>query len=197
MISKEEIRLKLQREEKLYKMVPLFPVETYERVFENFRGWGDIICTIEEFFDDGNNYFIDNFIYITLEGIVSGIKNMQKNCVRSYNLGELLYNQNDKDFEIYSTNGKCVKVHKLVISAKSSVFDRMIHSSGFKESKENKVLIKDFDYEIIEIAIKYCYRISIFESLNISNGIKLLQFSDKYDISDLKVRFNGNVFIQS
>uniref|UniRef100_A0A914QZ90 BTB domain-containing protein n=1 Tax=Panagrolaimus davidi TaxID=227884 RepID=A0A914QZ90_9BILA len=62
----------------------------------------------------------------------------------------------------------------------------MIHSS-FKESNESKVLIPDFDLEVIEIAIKFCYGISITnDELNVLNGIKLLQFSDKYDICDLK-----------
>uniref|UniRef100_A0AC35G3F0 BTB domain-containing protein n=1 Tax=Panagrolaimus sp. PS1159 TaxID=55785 RepID=A0AC35G3F0_9BILA len=93
------------------------------------------------------------------------------------NLGELFYNQNDdKDFDICFENGKCIKVHELIISAKSPIFERLIQSSGFKESNENKVLIKDFDFEIVEAAIKYCYGFQITKSLNISIGIKLLQF---------------------
>uniref|UniRef100_A0A914P8B7 BTB domain-containing protein n=1 Tax=Panagrolaimus davidi TaxID=227884 RepID=A0A914P8B7_9BILA len=163
--------------------------QLYERIFKkNGDCWGDPLCKYEEFYDPANNFFIDNYIYITLEGILKVEK--EQICVHSSlkspnNLGELLYNREDKDFDIFSENGKCVKVHKLIISAKSPVFERMI-LSGLKESKENKVLIIDFDFEIIELAIKFCYGISIANQLNVSNGIKLLQFSDKYIISDLK-----------
>uniref|UniRef100_A0A914PLS2 BTB domain-containing protein n=1 Tax=Panagrolaimus davidi TaxID=227884 RepID=A0A914PLS2_9BILA len=163
--------------------------ELCERIFkENEHCWGGTLCKYEEFYNPANYFFIDDYIYITLEGILRVEK--EQICVQSKlkspnNLGELLYNRNDKDFDIFTENGKCVKVHKLIISAKSPVFERMI-LCGLKESRENKVLITDFDFEIIELAIKYCYGISIADKINASNGKKLLQFSDKYFISDLK-----------
>uniref|UniRef100_A0A914PP01 BTB domain-containing protein n=1 Tax=Panagrolaimus davidi TaxID=227884 RepID=A0A914PP01_9BILA len=163
--------------------------ELKDKVFEeSYVRWGSVLCSYEKFFDPTNNYFMDGYIYITMEGILSFEKKEQQICDNpkiksSKNLGELLYNLDDKDFDIF-VDGKIVKVHKSVISGKSPVFDRMIQS-GFKESKESKVAIIDFDYESVEIAIKYLYGISIIEKLNVSLAIKFLQFSDKYDISDL------------
>uniref|UniRef100_A0A914PGA7 BTB domain-containing protein n=1 Tax=Panagrolaimus davidi TaxID=227884 RepID=A0A914PGA7_9BILA len=162
-----------------------------EKIFyEDGDSYINFKCSFEEFFDPANGYFIDDYISITMEGIMTFEKekeicdNFEIKC--STNMDEILYNRDDKDFEIYCKNGNSVKVHKIIISAKSYVFDTMIHSS-FKESNESKVLIPDFDLEIIEIAIKFCYGISIAnDELNVLNGIKLLQFSDKYDICDLK-----------
>uniref|UniRef100_A0AC34FQ88 BTB domain-containing protein n=1 Tax=Panagrolaimus sp. ES5 TaxID=591445 RepID=A0AC34FQ88_9BILA len=168
---------------------------------ENNQKMGEVLCTYDELFDPANNYFIDGYIYFTLEGILSVERKQQKEVSfesqikNPNNLGELLWNRDDKDFDIITADKKVVNVHKLVIAAKSPVFDKMIQS-GLRESKENQVLIADFDFEIVEIAIKYCYGIQINDSLNYLNGIKLLQFSDKYDISDLKDSMEEYLFKQ-
>uniref|UniRef100_A0AC35FX78 BTB domain-containing protein n=1 Tax=Panagrolaimus sp. PS1159 TaxID=55785 RepID=A0AC35FX78_9BILA len=130
--------------------------ELCERIFKkNAECWGGPLCKYEEFYNPANNIFIDDYIYITLEGILSVEK--EQICVPSKlknpnKLGENL-------IFILKTE-KNVKVHKLIVSAKSPVFERMI-LSGLKESRENKVLIIDFDFEIIELAIKFCCGISI------------------------------------
>uniref|UniRef100_A0AC34G7F7 BTB domain-containing protein n=1 Tax=Panagrolaimus sp. ES5 TaxID=591445 RepID=A0AC34G7F7_9BILA len=168
--------------------------------FKSGRMHGKTICSHEQFYAPSNNYFINDYIYFNLEAILYFEKE-QKNFVKPEikspnNLGEFLWNRDDKDFDIVCDNGRrSIKVHKLVISAKSPVFDRMIQS-GLKESKENKVFITDFDSEVVEIAIKFCYCISISDFLNVSNGIKLLQFFDKYDIPDLKNLMEEYLFNQ-
>lgn len=60
--------------------------------------------------------------------------------------------------------------------------------------EENQIAITDFDFKIVETAIKYFYGINITVLLNISDGIKLLQFADVYGISNLKVCFCFCIF---
>uniref|UniRef100_A0A914QN91 BTB domain-containing protein n=1 Tax=Panagrolaimus davidi TaxID=227884 RepID=A0A914QN91_9BILA len=107
---------------------------------------------------------------------------MSKTC--KCKLGLKLWDQDDKDFT-FMVEEKEIQVHKNVISAESSVFDRMI-KSGLQESKETKVAIIDFDFKTVEAGLKFCYGINDDKLYNVENGIKLLQFSDKYDIKDLK-----------
>uniref|UniRef100_A0AC35GAF1 BTB domain-containing protein n=1 Tax=Panagrolaimus sp. PS1159 TaxID=55785 RepID=A0AC35GAF1_9BILA len=92
--------------------------------------------------------------------------------------------ENPKDFTIFVDEKKIV-VHKCVFSATSPVFTRAFEP-GKKESEENKVTIKDFAYEIVETAIKYCYHSSLVTDPTVENKMKVLQFFDKYDIHLLK-----------
>uniref|UniRef100_A0AC35FUH3 BTB domain-containing protein n=1 Tax=Panagrolaimus sp. PS1159 TaxID=55785 RepID=A0AC35FUH3_9BILA len=105
---------------------------------------------------------------------MEGILSVEKEQIRAEidikspeNLEEILYNREDKDFDIS-------------IATQIPIFQQ------FKESNQTKFVIADYDYEIIELAMKFCYGISIAENLNASIAIKLLQFSIKYQISDLK-----------
>uniref|UniRef100_A0A914PGC7 BTB domain-containing protein n=1 Tax=Panagrolaimus davidi TaxID=227884 RepID=A0A914PGC7_9BILA len=82
-------------------------------------------------------------------------------------LGEILYNRDDKNFDISTGDGKILKVHLLVIATKIPIFQQL------KESNQTKFIIPDFDYEIIEFAMKFCYGCSIAENLNASIAIKL------------------------
>uniref|UniRef100_A0A914PJG1 BTB domain-containing protein n=1 Tax=Panagrolaimus davidi TaxID=227884 RepID=A0A914PJG1_9BILA len=58
--------------------------------------------------------------------------------------------------------------------------------SGMKEFEEKKVTIKDFSYEIVETAIKYCYNSNLVTDPILENKMKILQFFDKYNIQLLK-----------
>uniref|UniRef100_A0AC34G810 BTB domain-containing protein n=1 Tax=Panagrolaimus sp. ES5 TaxID=591445 RepID=A0AC34G810_9BILA len=58
--------------------------------------------------------------------------------------------------------------------------------SGMQESKENKVIITDFDFTTVESAVKFCYGFEESNLWSIENAVNLLQFSDKYDMKDLK-----------
>uniref|UniRef100_A0A914P919 Uncharacterized protein n=1 Tax=Panagrolaimus davidi TaxID=227884 RepID=A0A914P919_9BILA len=102
--------------------ISVIPANNWKKGFckklfnENEEIWGGTLCKYEEFYDPANNFFIDNYIYITLEGILSVEKEqicVQNTLKNPNNLGELLYNRDDKDFDIFSENGKCVKVSLL------------------------------------------------------------------------------------
>uniref|UniRef100_A0AC35G9B7 Uncharacterized protein n=1 Tax=Panagrolaimus sp. PS1159 TaxID=55785 RepID=A0AC35G9B7_9BILA len=78
------------------------------------RSYGGIVlCSFEGFFDPANGYFIDDYISITMEGILTFEKEKEIcdnfEIKSSTNLGEILYNRDDKDFKIYCKNGNSVK----------------------------------------------------------------------------------------
>uniref|UniRef100_A0A914Q063 BTB domain-containing protein n=1 Tax=Panagrolaimus davidi TaxID=227884 RepID=A0A914Q063_9BILA len=58
--------------------------------------------------------------------------------------------------------------------------------SGMKEAEENKVVITDFSFNIVEKAIKLCYHRSLVSHTTMDEKMKLIQFFDKYDIQPLK-----------
>uniref|UniRef100_A0AC34FYD1 Uncharacterized protein n=1 Tax=Panagrolaimus sp. ES5 TaxID=591445 RepID=A0AC34FYD1_9BILA len=82
-----------------------------ERCLKPDKMYGKTICSYEEFFDPLNNYFIDGYIYLNLEAILKFEKEQQNICIHSEikspkNLGEFLWNRDDKDFDIFSGDGK-------------------------------------------------------------------------------------------
>uniref|UniRef100_A0A914QTE1 BTB domain-containing protein n=1 Tax=Panagrolaimus davidi TaxID=227884 RepID=A0A914QTE1_9BILA len=156
--------LKMENELKMnvnYKLC--VPTANYNGTSSEFKNEKEHFCTtfigkIDELFDPTRNFIVNDSMIITMEAIIT----VQMNLSRSVVLD-----------------------HKLIVSTESSVFNQMI-KSRLQESKENKVTITDFDYEIVETAMKFCYGINDEKFYNVENGIKLLQFSDKYDITDLK-----------
>uniref|UniRef100_A0A914QRL8 BTB domain-containing protein n=1 Tax=Panagrolaimus davidi TaxID=227884 RepID=A0A914QRL8_9BILA len=78
--------------------------------------------------------------------------------------------------------------HRVVVESKSPEWKEMIQS-GLKESEDGKIAIDDFDFKIVEIALKFCYGIEEKHLWSIDSAIEVLEFADKYDLNDLKVRF--------
>uniref|UniRef100_A0A914QJI0 BTB domain-containing protein n=1 Tax=Panagrolaimus davidi TaxID=227884 RepID=A0A914QJI0_9BILA len=56
--------------------------------------------------------------------------------------------------------------------------------SGLKESEDGKIVIIDFDFKTVEIALKFCYGIE--ENWSLDSAVEVLQFADRYDLNDLK-----------
>uniref|UniRef100_A0A914Q627 BTB domain-containing protein n=1 Tax=Panagrolaimus davidi TaxID=227884 RepID=A0A914Q627_9BILA len=152
----------------------------------------------DELFDPTRNFIVNDSMIITMEAIITVQMDEWQQLLFKIDsavlvseesqfckLGLRLWDRDDKDFA-FIVNGKDIQIHKLSVSTESSVFDRMI-KSGLIESEENKVTIIDFDYETVEIALKFCYGIKDEKLYNVKTGINLLQFADKYDIKDLKV----------
>uniref|UniRef100_A0A914QVX8 BTB domain-containing protein n=1 Tax=Panagrolaimus davidi TaxID=227884 RepID=A0A914QVX8_9BILA len=153
-------------------------------------GRGKKCCKTEELFDPEKKFIIDEEMTIKVDGFFMVEKNSVERKIWSCKnfsglLGLGLWAQeNSKDFTIF-VDEKKIDVHKCVLSAVSPVFARMFES-GMKESEENKVTIKDFTYEIVETAIKYCYHSSLVTDPTIENKMKVLQFFDKYNIQPFK-----------
>uniref|UniRef100_A0AC35F686 BTB domain-containing protein n=1 Tax=Panagrolaimus sp. PS1159 TaxID=55785 RepID=A0AC35F686_9BILA len=100
----------------------------------------------------------------------------------------LRFKQKDStDFDII-VDGQTIHIHKLIVSVESKVFTTTFEAN-FKESKEKKVTITDFKYEIVQAAIDYCYGQNISAILeDQQKAIDLLYFANKYDFITLKLR---------
>uniref|UniRef100_A0AC35GT60 BTB domain-containing protein n=1 Tax=Panagrolaimus sp. PS1159 TaxID=55785 RepID=A0AC35GT60_9BILA len=72
-------------------------------------------------------------------------------------------------------------VHKQVLKDASPVWAGMLES-GMKESIENKIEIKDFEFKIVEAAIKLCYRLNGPQKFTFEEMLLFFKFADKYQI---------------
>uniref|UniRef100_A0A914PY54 BTB domain-containing protein n=1 Tax=Panagrolaimus davidi TaxID=227884 RepID=A0A914PY54_9BILA len=137
--------------------------ENIEGGFESAHAYGILFENYRELFDPAKNFFVNDTLIITMEAILTVQKEVSGNSVPDSEmsktceckLGLKLWDRDDKDFT-FMVEEKEIQVHKNVICAESSVFDRMI-KSGLQESKESKVAIIDFDFEIVEAGLKFCY----------------------------------------
>uniref|UniRef100_A0AC34G416 BTB domain-containing protein n=1 Tax=Panagrolaimus sp. ES5 TaxID=591445 RepID=A0AC34G416_9BILA len=133
-------------------------------VFEKSIGWGEMIGTTKELFDPQNRYIVDGKLTFKVEGTLMVEKGLPK---KAETFGDHcnalclnLWNQEEnKDFTIVA-GGKEIAAHKCVIAARSSVFARMFES-GLIEAQENEIVIEDFSYKIVEMAIKFFYHQSL------------------------------------
>uniref|UniRef100_A0AC35FAC3 BTB domain-containing protein n=1 Tax=Panagrolaimus sp. PS1159 TaxID=55785 RepID=A0AC35FAC3_9BILA len=155
------------------------------------RFYGTRICTIEELLDPEKGFIIDGKLTIKMDGFfmteMKMLEELQSFGDHRDALCLSLWNQEIKDFTV-AVDGNVITAHKCVLAARSPVFAKMFES-GMKEAKENKVVIKDFSFDIVEKAIKLCYHQSLVPTTTLEEKIKLLQFFDKYDIQILKNDF--------
>ena len=59
--------------------------------------------------------------------------------------------------------------------------------TNMKEAREQKAMLKEFEYETVVTALKYFYNYNLPENISEAELLSLLQFSDMYQMSDLKV----------
>uniref|UniRef100_A0AC34FKG0 BTB domain-containing protein n=1 Tax=Panagrolaimus sp. ES5 TaxID=591445 RepID=A0AC34FKG0_9BILA len=157
-------------------------------LFQKSVGWGGKCCETVELFDPEKRFIIDGELTIQMEGILmteneEPIKTLICNSSGD-SLCLALWEQENKDFVI-TVGKKEIAAHKVVLVARSPVFARMFES-GLKEAKENKVIIEDFSFDIVEAAVKLCYHHSLVPHTSLDDKMKLLQFFDKYEIQQLK-----------
>uniref|UniRef100_A0A0N5CIH4 BTB domain-containing protein n=1 Tax=Strongyloides papillosus TaxID=174720 RepID=A0A0N5CIH4_STREA len=76
-----------------------------------------------------------------------------------------------------------IKVHKDVLSSRSSVFKAMFVSS-LSESQSSIIEISDFRYEVVREMINYIYKDSTSELQQMA--IEILAIADKYNLEGLK-----------
>ena len=73
----------------------------------------------------------------------------------------------------------------------SPVLNGMLQS-GMKESIENKMVIKDFDCKIVEVAIKLLYNVNVLQQFTLEDMLLLYKFAEKYEIQLIMVSFFCN-----
>uniref|UniRef100_A0A914QLX1 BTB domain-containing protein n=1 Tax=Panagrolaimus davidi TaxID=227884 RepID=A0A914QLX1_9BILA len=70
-------------------------------------------------------------------------------------------------------------IGKKEIQDVSPVFAEML-KSGMKEEIENKMIIVDFDFEIVEAAINIFYGEKVLKEFSLEDALSLYRFGDKY-----------------
>ncbi|KAG8192307.1 hypothetical protein JTE90_002128 [Oedothorax gibbosus] len=99
------------------------------------------------------------------------------------NLKCLYENKKYSDF-IIKVGDEELKVHKLILCARSSVFDTMLNCD-MKENLTNCLEITDFDLLVIEIMLRYIYYGHVM-GLTSEISIQLYSAAEKYNLPDLK-----------
>uniref|UniRef100_A0A914QCH1 BTB domain-containing protein n=1 Tax=Panagrolaimus davidi TaxID=227884 RepID=A0A914QCH1_9BILA len=159
--------------------------------FEKSIGLGNTCSTVAKFFDSRKKFIVDGKFTLKVEGILKiekadpkwKRKILQPKRTTTQSLRDL-WNTDFKDFTIV-VGRKGIEVHKNVLACQSSVFTAMLKLHT-KEAKENKVVISDFTFEIVEKGIKLCYTQLHVSDCSVKESLLLLKFTDKYDIKVLK-----------
>uniref|UniRef100_A0A914Q327 BTB domain-containing protein n=1 Tax=Panagrolaimus davidi TaxID=227884 RepID=A0A914Q327_9BILA len=151
--------------------------------------YGTRICTTEELLDPEKGFIVDGKLTIKMDGFFMTEMEMPEELQSFGDHSDALYlglwnQESKKDFTVV-IDGNEIAAHKSVLAARSPVFAKMFES-GMKEAQENKVIIKDFSFEIVENAIKLCYHQSLVGETTLEDTMRLLQFFDKYDMQLLK-----------
>lgn len=102
----------------------------------------------------------------------------------SEDLGSLFENQRFSDVT-FSVDGKELRAHKAILSARSAVFAAMFQHE-MAERVQNRVVVTDLDYDVFREMLAYVYT---GEAPNIESATaELLVAADKYDLRGLKVK---------
>ena len=82
--------------------------------------------------------------------------------------------------------GRRFQTHKVVLAARSTVFDRMF-SSRLSESKKSSIEIKEVSPEILSSFLDFVYTEKVtLKDLNLTPD--LMEFANRYDVQPLKSR---------
>lgn len=101
---------------------------------------------------------------------------------------DLWTNNKFSDFTITAMKGASIKefkVHKIVLSVASPVFDRML-TSDFKECQESSMKIENFSAEAVECLLKWIYTGDLDSTESSKVIAEVFELAVMYDIQDLK-----------
>jgi len=94
---------------------------------------------------------------------------------------------NEKDFDItFVVDGKNVCAHRNILSARSDYFESMFRS-GMMETNSDKIMIKDCDFNLFTIMIKFLYTDIPPDDID-GIATELLPKADQFLITNLKSR---------
>ena len=105
-----------------------------------------------------------------------------KECSHGLGHEELLKSGKFADFTI-NADDTVFRCHKLILAARSPVFDRML-SSDMKESEENQVILTDISPDTVSDMLSYIYTNSVEEFDKKARD--LVPVAEKYELTDLK-----------
>ncbi|XP_044015086.1 speckle-type POZ protein-like [Aphidius gifuensis] len=93
---------------------------------------------------------------------------------------------------ILEVDGKEFKAHKMILSLKSPVFSAMFDHESMKESRDNRVVIKDIDADVVKQMLEYIYTGKTPSKIN-DCVHDLIGAADKYHIDDLREICENNL----
>uniref|UniRef100_A0AC34FPI4 BTB domain-containing protein n=1 Tax=Panagrolaimus sp. ES5 TaxID=591445 RepID=A0AC34FPI4_9BILA len=138
------------------------------------------VCSRESLFEPKNKYFQNEKLTLQLRGTFN--INLIDN-IEFESLGEMLWCEDNKDFTI-QVEDKEIKAHKFILRQCSPFFEAMFNS-GMKEAQESKVKFEGFSYDVVEMAVNFCYEFE-YRHCSVDTLLSLLKFSLLYDIPQLK-----------
>ncbi|XP_043468167.1 uncharacterized protein LOC122502276 [Leptopilina heterotoma] len=137
-----------------------------------------VLSMLEEFFK--GEWMTDSF-QITESINLSFEKKIETNSNYFQRIDSFLNNEKYSDVTFY-VGEKTFRGHKMILSAKSPVFDRML-SSEMKEAPTNVVVIEDMEPEVFYEILRYLYT----GEANVEQyAFEILKAADFYNIEDLK-----------
>lgn len=105
------------------------------------------------------------------------------NTTLSSHYEKMFNNKLFSDFQIITSDGKEINVHRNILSIRSPVFEAMI-TSTMLEGSEKKVVIDDIEGRTLMELIRFVYSGKVHEIDSIAN--ELIYAANKYDLQDLK-----------
>uniref|UniRef100_A0AC34G0T4 BTB domain-containing protein n=1 Tax=Panagrolaimus sp. ES5 TaxID=591445 RepID=A0AC34G0T4_9BILA len=177
----------------------------FDYTFDKSEGYGISCCSVVELFDSSKKFIVDGKFTVKVEGFFK-VENVElktemeliKSKWETKKKFDDLWNMGFEDFVIVSHN-KEIKVHKCVLGFHSSLFAskfnslavaQSLYSSWFcsstKTVTESRFEIRDFPYEIVEMAIKLLYHRDLVSDISVEEAILLFKFSKKYDMDSIK-----------
>ncbi|KAE9547748.1 hypothetical protein FO519_009043 [Halicephalobus sp. NKZ332] len=95
----------------------------------------------------------------------------------------MLFQAKDTMDFVFFVDEQEVFSHKCILSVVSPVFNAMF-KQNFKEAKEGRICIKDFSFEIVQIALRLIYNQPVFEGLTFETAELVYKFFDKYYMTE-------------
>jgi hypothetical protein len=86
------------------------------------------------------------------------------------------------DLHIICSNQVTLKSHRAIFSISSKVFEAMLAST--EDQKSTTLIFVDTDSELMDKILKFIYNREV--DVNLENAFMLLQFNQKYNITDFK-----------
>jgi len=134
-------------------------------------------------YQDHQNMIIGCDVFYNLNKTKNLIyKNIKGDCTNGLDHKELLKSAKFADFTIHA-GGQQFSCHKVILAAKSPVFERML-TTDMKESKENQVILTDVTPETVNDMLNYIYTNNVIDLAKKAKD--LLPVADVYDLAGLK-----------
>uniref|UniRef100_A0A914QM69 BTB domain-containing protein n=1 Tax=Panagrolaimus davidi TaxID=227884 RepID=A0A914QM69_9BILA len=147
---------------------------------------GTFPCTTEELFKAEMKFIVNGEMVVKVNGTL-WIEKEKEPTIMALEKGIVQKGYHRGRNFTFVIGEKFIKVHKHVLQRASPFFVEFFNSD-MKEVKEKKMIIFDFDFEIVHAAMKLLYSASIPTTFTFEQMLSLLHFSNKYDIGLIKDR---------